>query len=503
VPRTSRAALSKPVRRSSAVGPQVTETKLWSFLKWVQTRLRRFGFYGHIHGIARRFKQFIPKYSNNISLWELLAFQDEEFVRSAYKCVLQREPDPHGLGHYLSLLRTGRLSKIEIMGRLRYSGEGKDKAVQIKGLFIRFAAASFFRVPVIGYIANVIVSFVRLPYLFRTIEQQFSRSAMLHADLLKRVENVVQELEGKAGLAAVEALNNDFRKESNAIHSLLSDYKSLLNEYKSLLNENRLNLQNQHKRLSRLEDASTPMPLQTAHQTRSQQLSEGQEHSLDAFYLSFEDRFRGSRNDIKQRQKIYLPLIQQAIGMTKKELVLDIGCGRGEWLELLYEHGVKSKGVDLNSLMVAQCREFGFDVDEINAIDYLRAQPADSMAAITGFHIIEHLPLGIFIELLDETFRVLTPGGIIILETPNPENILVGSCNFYIDPSHKRPIPPQTSEFIVEARGFIQTEIRRLHPYNIGFQNDVKGLNLEPILQFLTREQDYSIIAYKPKGTVQ
>ena len=188
------------------------------------------------------------------------------------------------------------------------------------------------------------------------------------------------------------------------------------------------------------------------------------EHSLDAFYASFDEQFRGSRDEIKQRLKVYLPIIEkQGIGSDAMP-ILDVGCGRGEWLELLKGEHLSASGVDSNRVLAEQCRAQGLEVVEEDLLSYLRGLPDASMGAVTGFHIIEHLPLETLIEFLNESVRILKSGGAVIFETPNPQNVLVGSCNFYFDPTHRNPVPSQVLSFLLESRGFVGVEILKLNP---------------------------------------
>jgi len=184
----------------------------------------------------------------------------------------------------------------------------------------------------------------------------------------------------------------------------------------------------------------------------------------DAFYLAFENQFRGSRDDIKERQRIYLPYLAKAGVGTADRPVLDLGCGRGEWLELLRESGHTARGVDFNGSMVATCHERGLEVEQNDAIAYLKLLPDASLGAVTGFHIIEHLPLPALMELIAETCRVLQPGGLAIFESPNCKNLVVGACNFYSDPTHRNPVFPDTAKFILEQVGFSSADILYLAP---------------------------------------
>jgi O-antigen chain-terminating methyltransferase len=178
-------------------------------------------------------------------------------------------------------------------------------------------------------------------------------------------------------------------------------------------------------------------------------------HALDHFYQAFEDEFRGSSTLIRERLQKYLPLLSEA-GLVSGSRILDIGCGRGEWLGLLREHHYAVTGLDLNTAMVEHCQQAGLDVIEADALAYLQALPDASLDAITGFHIVEHLPFENLVVLAQDAFRVLRPGGIILLETPNPRNVLVGSFSFYLDPTHRNPIPFELLWFVLKYCGFGQ-----------------------------------------------
>lgn len=229
---------------------------------------------------------------------------------------------------------------------------------------------------------------------------------------------------------------------------------------------------------------------------------------LDAHYVSFEDTFRGSRDDIKTRAVHYLDAFRDAGIGAGDGLVLDLGCGRGEWLEVLSEHGFASRGVDLNSVMVGEARALGLDAVEQDAITHLRSLDSDSVSAVTSMHLVEHLPYEVLIRLVDEALRVLRPGGVLILETPNPENLTVGSYWFYMDPTHRNPIPPPLLQWVVEARGFENATIDRL-TINRGVM-DIQPLNgdvaaanqINKIIGLLTAAPDYAIVARKPQAGI-
>lgn len=220
---------------------------------------------------------------------------------------------------------------------------------------------------------------------------------------------------------------------------------------------------------------------------------------LGQFYVDFEDRFRGERADIKNRLQVYLPRLAHLVGtpLAANPIAVDVGCGRGEWLELMAEQGISALGIDTNADMVRACVARGHAARCDDAVEFLRRQPAGSLALVTGFHIIEHIPLESLIALFDAALAALRPGGMVIFETPNPQNLLVGACTFYTDPTHLRPIVPDVAEFIARQRGFAQAEILPLHPMPAALQL-TGGSVVEAVLnRALYSAQDYAVIATK------
>ena len=186
----------------------------------------------------------------------------------------------------------------------------------------------------------------------------------------------------------------------------------------------------------------------------------GKEQMRDQMYLWLEDEFRGSREEIKRRQSYYIEsYIVPHIRDKEKDYALDIGCGRGEWLELLKENGVRAKGVDINPEMVKLCLNLGLDVIQTDAFEYIKSLPDESVKIITGFHIVEHLPFHLIEAYLFECYRVLQHHGMVIFETPNARNLRVGSYNFYLDPSHSKPIHDKAIDFVARSVGYYETKI--------------------------------------------
>lgn len=185
-------------------------------------------------------------------------------------------------------------------------------------------------------------------------------------------------------------------------------------------------------------------------------------HRFDQFYKAFEDTFRGSEEVIRDRLFEYVPLFTSLPGDTIKKPVIDIGCGRGEFLSIMRENGFRAVGIDMNDAMVECVKNMGLEAYATDARSYLASLKSSSVAAITGFHIVEHIPFESLMDIFSECYRSVARGGFVLFETPNPETFSVGAHTFYLDPSHQRPVPPRLLQFMLEYAGFA-CEIIRLH----------------------------------------
>lgn len=219
----------------------------------------------------------------------------------------------------------------------------------------------------------------------------------------------------------------------------------------------------------------------------------------DGLYGSFEEVFRGSFEEVQRRLHPYLADLPRA---DREHPVLDVGCGRGEWLDLLSQNGIPAYGVDLNEEVVRRARERGFHVLHENGLRHLEALQPGALSAVTGFHVAEHLQPDDLLEFLDLALRALRPGGLLLLETPNPTNLVVGASTFYLDPSHVRPLHPQLLSFLADARGYVDISIRSA--------NDTAMPSLEPLAdhpeltpifellnQHLGSAPDYALLAHR------
>jgi SAM-dependent methyltransferase len=222
-------------------------------------------------------------------------------------------------------------------------------------------------------------------------------------------------------------------------------------------------------------------------------------------YAEFEDVFRGTRDEIIQRQKVYLDLLAGAC--QAEGPVIDIGCGRGEWLELLTQHDIEAIGVDTNESVLERARQRGLEVRSGDGLAFLADLPPSSVRAVSAFHFAEHIGLTDLMGLIDASLRALQPGGLLILETPNPTNLVVGAAAFYLDPTHRRPLHPQFLEFLVRARGFVDVDVHYLNPASDSqivvppMDNDIQAEAMRRVVGQLNwalfGPQDYAVVGRK------
>jgi O-antigen chain-terminating methyltransferase len=425
----------------------------------------------------------------------ITALHGSTFVAAAYRLLLGRDADAAGFDALVTGLRSGALDKVDVLGDLRWSDEGRHRAVVIPGLAWRYRLRRLGRIAGVGWAFRWLTTLGRLPALARIV-QRHQVAAEEHAAAIQEVS-----AELTVARARIRTLESRIQTADGALAELfaaLSDVTARVGAAEKSFDTRHQHLAEANARLLRqlheLRSAPSAIPARAAAPAASTADSRSKPaDDLDDWYLAFEDQFRGTRDEIKRGQEHYLGIVTTAGAGTVEAPILDIGCGRGEWLELLQEHGCIASGIDLNEAMVRDNRDRGLDVRCGDAISHLAGLADASLGMVTGFHIIEHIRFDLLVRLFDECRRVLRPGGCILFETPNPENLVVGAYTFYFDPTHRHPLPPQMIEFVVRARGYAEVDILRLHP------RTEEGADQALLDKWFRAPTDYAVVGWKDR----
>jgi SAM-dependent methyltransferase len=476
---------------------------------------------------------------------DFLKFHDRDFVRHAYRAILKREADEKGLQQHLRTLKTGAFNKIDILSSLRNSKEGVQSGVRIDGLRLPALVRSCERIPFLGYLLQLMIGLLRLPTMIGH-HRQFEAYVLAQHTAIAGHVNEQQESTNDSLTQHHQdltnhqltltnhqlALTNHQRDLTNHQRELTSHQRDLTSHQRELTNlpplidevnnlkaqiaDNSERLDSKTLLLSKRLEQVSQVLLQTrveinAHQIALKSESEHpnqREYTFsslpvplssqellewESLYANFESEFRGTPQEVKNRFQFYLPVVKEYPG---KPYVLDLGSGRGDWLELLQQENVIARGVEANRVLAESCQKRRLDVVNEEMMGYLREVPDQSIDIVTAFHLIEHIDHISLIRLIDQINRVLKPNGIVMFETPSPENLVSAACTFYADPTHHRPIYPQTLMFILRQKGFVNLKLQFLHEVEDSpFTGD--GLGFAQLHMWFFGPRDFSVIAEK------
>jgi SAM-dependent methyltransferase len=259
--------------------------------------------------------------------------------------------------------------------------------------------------------------------------------------------------------------------------------------------------------------ASGPAPAPTYAATPAAEIRTAGEaftHPVEAWkYVGFENQFRGPETEIRARQQSYLPYFEGTEGP-----VLDVGCGRGEFIDLLRAHGVPARGIDVNSGMVEVCRQRGLDVLQADAVTHLASLASNSLGGLFAAQVVEHLEPAYLLRFLELAHEKLEPGGRLVLETLNPACWTAFFESYIRDITHRWPLHPDTLRFFVQATGFegVTVEFRSPVPNEVRLETatvradadtDLRELaaavtrNAEKLNARMFTHLDYAVVAEK------
>ena len=346
------------------------------------------------------------------------------------------------------------------------------------------------------------------------IREELAKAAAFHSHLLMFLQQITpfvdtrERVNNRDFSATLGALADEMRKRWDSTAAWERRLESRVEEFRSTTVAAHQVSQTLKRELERLGETE-----QAPSQSGATPANPGGD--LDSYkYVGFEDAFRGSTDDIRGRLENYLPYFD---GATE---VLDVGCGRGEFLELLRDRGVAARGIDLNREMVEQCRKRDLTVDEGDLLSFLQRLPDGSLGGLFASQVVEHLAPNYLIQALDAAFHKLKPGSPIILETINVASWSAFFQSYVRDVTHAQPLHPETLRYLVTASGFQKVEVvftspcgadQKLEAVPMPAPEDehsvpvaLKGLvvafneNVEKLNTLMFADQDYAIIGERP-----
>lgn len=323
--------------------------------------------------------------------------------------------------------------------------------------------------------------------------QRAERAIVLHALTTLPIDGLRSWLQHRSALQALSEL------PTPSLQQLLTLQPALTS-----LSELPIDSLRQWVQLQPALHALSELPLAALHalaQDQQDRLSaqpeqEALSQALARFYLDFENACRAPSEQLMTHFQLYDPWIER-LPRQADAPVLDIGCGRGEWLLYLRSKGIEGLGIDINGEMVQHSRSQGLPVHQVDALEWLSSCPASSLSGISAFQVAEHLDFTALFQLVRHAHRTLVPGGQLLLETPNPENLLVGSHTFYHDPTHRHPLTPTLLTFLLKHHGFTGLEVVRSNPYPHDAKVPGDDALTARVNGHLCGPQDFALLAQK------
>ena len=301
-------------------------------------------------------------------------------------------------------------------------------------------------------------------------------------NLFLRKQNIVNRRLIAAIRSLAESIKNSFSRIEKC-DSRIEVFDHGISSLEQSISQNKEKISELHYKINNLTFANS-----------NQEFLPTQSSIRDHFYYEFTNRFRGSYELISKRLSFYLKILERHFDnkTMKGMLALDLGFGRGEWLDMMKEKSVCCVGVDSNKLFFNDCKSRNLEVRHIDILDALGETADETYDLISAFHVVEHFDVNIQLHFFSELFRVLKKGGMIFIETPYNGNLDVGATGFYHDPTHVRPLHEDLGKFIIEYLGFSHIETHHLNPDDL-YEND------NSVKSRISGPRDLAIIAQKTK----
>ncbi len=525
-----------------------------SKLRTIDSKLEKFSWYSYVRKIMRKiYHTFCPVHVMECK--DFLRYDGEEFIRNVYERILGREVDKEALELNKQHLKNNKGFKYCILYTVSHSEEAKPREIKIKGIWFSYyfyrLKNKLRRIPIIGYILRIISGIIMLPNRMTSIQnivinleeenENLKKKYTENMDALHYLSDTIAiQINGLTrNLGNIELQQRDIKDnlyilEKEVFDNLSKDLEQVKEGFYPLLKsiqESTIkdSLDNLSKDLEQVKEDFYPLLKSIQESTIKDSLdnlSKDLEQVKEDFYLLLEekrnkekerkdikvlkDRFylryneelmSDSREKVQDQVKIYIDILDKFfIKEKRKELkVVDLGCGECEFVELLNQNGYCAIGIDDNQNVIKKVNQLMSNINIIceRADKYLQEQADNSIDVISSIHMIEHLGFEEILLFLKECYRTLKSGGILIIETPNPLNILIATYYFHLDPTHVAPIPKELLHFYIEETGFKVMEEQMLRPLNFIPYTYEKDDPIRDIIFRFNMEQAYSIVAVK------
>lgn len=495
-----------------------------SKLRTIDSKLEKFSWYSSVRKIMRKiYHTFCPVHVMECK--DFLRYDGEEFIRNVYERILGREVDKEALELNKQHLKNNKGFKYCILYTVSHSEEAKPREIKIKGIWFSYyfyrLKNKLRRVPIIGYILRIISGIIMLPNRMTSIQnivinleeenENLKKKYTENMDALHYLSDTIAiQINGLTrNLGNIELQQRDIKDnlyilEKEVFDNLSKDLEQVKEEFYPLLKSIREStIKDIINNLSEdLECIKEDFYLLLKEKQDRENTIKDIKVLKDKFYLRYnEELMNDSREKVQDQVKAYINILDKFfIKEKRKELkVVDLGCGECEFVELLNENGYCAIGIDDNQNVIQKVNQLMPNINIIcqRADKYLQEQADNSIDVISSIHMIEHLSFEEILLFLKECYRTLKSGGILIIETPNPLNILIATYYFHLDPTHVAPIPKELLHFYIEETGFKVMEEQMLRPLNFIPYTYEKDDPIRDIIFRFNMEQAYSIVAVK------